>query len=263
MGARLESKTDSEGRVRIARVFALALLVKCGCATRPTDLTPATPTRPEPPQALAADLVEAMDQETVALVRVSSKGDGFSEVAPGCSGVWVGEHTIATAEHCARGLDLGAAIAYVTHADLLDGDRVTVKKVRYCGVALHDPANDLALLTAINPPPHPFARLRVEEPRVGEVVHTMGHPLGMWWSYSSGHVAALHARAGVLPGLPLVQTTAPISPGNSGCGLFDNDGRLIGIGSQIRQTEEAPFGANLGFFVPSARVHAALQRVPS
>jgi S1-C subfamily serine protease len=58
----------------------------------------------------------------------------------------------------------------------------------------------------------------------------MGHPLGLFWSYSRGQVAAIRFRAfGDEEAMSWVQATAPVSPGNSGGGLFDEDGSLIGI----------------------------------
>ncbi len=67
---------------------------------------------------------------------------------------------------------------------------------------------------------HPYATLRV-----GERVYTVGSPSGLENTLGEGIISGLRGK----PGLDLVQTSAPISPGSSGGGLFDAAGNLIGI----------------------------------
>jgi S1-C subfamily serine protease len=59
----------------------------------------------------------------------------------------------------------------------------------------------------------------------GERVVAIGTPNGNEQTLSEGLVSGLQAR----PGANIVQTTAPVSPGSSGGGLFDERGNLIGI----------------------------------
>jgi S1-C subfamily serine protease len=61
--------------------------------------------------------------------------------------------------------------------------------------------------------------------KVGEQVFTIGSPSGLESTLGQGIISGLR-RDGVRR---LVQTTAPISPGSSGGGLFDRSGNLIGI----------------------------------
>jgi S1-C subfamily serine protease len=60
--------------------------------------------------------------------------------------------------------------------------------------------------------------------KVGEPVYAIGAPKGLELSLSDGIVSAL--RGGTPP---LIQTTAAISHGSSGGGLFDSEGRLVGL----------------------------------
>ena len=60
--------------------------------------------------------------------------------------------------------------------------------------------------------------------KVGEAVYAVGSPKGLELSLSDGIVSQLR---GDVP--PIIQTTAAISPGSSGGGLFDAEGRLVGI----------------------------------
>jgi hypothetical protein len=63
--------------------------------------------------------------------------------------------------------------------------------------------------------------------KVGDPVYTLGAPIGLAYSFSDGIVSQKRESNGG----KLVQFTAPISPGNSGGGLFDANGKLIGLTS--------------------------------
>jgi len=76
--------------------------------------------------------------------------------------------------------------------------------------------------------------------KVGVPVYAVGAPQGLELSLSDGIVAQL--RGGPPP---LIQTTAAISPGSSGGGLFDGEGRLVGL-----TTLYLGGGQNLNFAIP-------------
>lgn len=61
--------------------------------------------------------------------------------------------------------------------------------------------------------------------RVGETVYTIGAPKGLEATLGQGLISGLRE----IKGTRYVQTTAPISPGSSGGGLFDAAGNLVGI----------------------------------
>ena len=61
--------------------------------------------------------------------------------------------------------------------------------------------------------------------RIGDRVYAIGSPLGLENSISEGIVSGKR----LLNDIPVIQTTAPISKGNSGGGLFDKNAKLIGI----------------------------------
>jgi serine protease Do len=60
---------------------------------------------------------------------------------------------------------------------------------------------------------------------VGEEVYTIGSPSGLESTLGQGIISGLRQ----LESQRLIQTTAPISPGSSGGGLFDRSGNVIGI----------------------------------
>lgn len=78
--------------------------------------------------------------------------------------------------------------------------------------------------------------------RVGQKVVAIGAPAGLELTISEGIVSSLRP---VSEGT-VIQTTAPISPGSSGGGLFDTSGRLIGINTLTHR-----FGQNLNFAYPA------------
>lgn len=81
--------------------------------------------------------------------------------------------------------------------------------------------------------------------KVGQRVYALGSPRGLELSLSDGLVSGL--RRSEDGSLELIQTTAPISPGSSGGGLFDGSGRLIGITTSGKRDAQ-----NLNFAVPAS-----------
>lgn len=76
---------------------------------------------------------------------------------------------------------------------------------------------------------------------IGQSVFAIGSPRGLELSLSEGLVSSLRNTADGA----LIQTTAAISPGSSGGGLFDEQGRLVGL-----TTAQILNGQNLNFAIP-------------
>jgi Tfp pilus assembly protein PilF len=75
----------------------------------------------------------------------------------------------------------------------------------------------------------------------GERVYAVGAPEGLELTFSEGIISALRENDGV----HVIQTSAPISPGSSGGGLFDAHGNLVGVTSFYLKE-----GQSLNFAVP-------------
>ena len=196
----------------------------------------------------------ALKGKTVALVQA----DGLGSVVPFCTGVWVSGRSILTALHCAA--DEEPLIPYVTYDDAFPRGATTpdlLMMPRGAIVYLADEEHDLALLRAFDPPAgHGVAYLRIGTIPQGTFAQAMGHSLGMWWSYSSGDVASVRQMdLGDGAENLWIQSTAPISPGNSGGGLFDSTGSLMGI-AHATTTK----GQNLNFFVHTQYIAALLAK---
>jgi serine protease Do len=78
--------------------------------------------------------------------------------------------------------------------------------------------------------------------KTGQKVLALGAPRGLDLTMSDGIVSSLRN----FDGATIIQTTAPVSPGSSGGGLFDTSGRLVGI-----ITFQMVNGQNLNFAAPS------------
>jgi len=77
--------------------------------------------------------------------------------------------------------------------------------------------------------------------RQGDPVYTVGHPVGLRHSVTSGIISGFREHAGVR----FIQTDAPINPGNSGGPLIDRSGEAIGVNTMILADTEG-----IGFAIP-------------
>lgn len=100
---------------------------------------------------------------------------------------------------------------------------------------------DLCLLQVPQLSAPAISRGSVKNLRVGQVVYAIGTPQGLERTLSQGLVSAMRETSEGT----VIQTSAPISPGSSGGGLFDTQGQLVGI-----TTFQTKTGQNLNFAIP-------------
>ena len=136
------------------------------------------------------------------------------------------------------GFIVGSDGLILTNAHVVrDASHVTVKlsdrrefKAKVLGI---DPATDIAVLK-IQARDLPTVQLgNSDQLAVGDYVLAIGEPYGFEESATSGIVSA---KGRSLPGgasVPFIQTDAAVNPGNSGGPLFDSEGKVVGINSQI------------------------------
>jgi hypothetical protein len=136
--------------------------------------------------------------------------------------------------------------AVITNCHVLRrGVNINVKlgnAVRTADVQVSDEELDLCRLNVSGLAAPAVAIGSVKALRTGQRVYAIGAPQGLELAVSEGIVSSLRE----VPGGTVIQTTAPISPGSSGGGLFDLSGRLVGI-----MTFQHRYGQNLNFALPA------------
>ena len=119
-----------------------------------------------------------------------------------------------------------------------------------------DPTTDLALLRVPGADVPPLILVDSANLRVGDFTLAVGCPHGLSHSVSAGIISGL-GRA--LPGPggrsieDVIQTDAPLNPGNSGGPLLDTQGRVVGIATAI-----VPMAQGLCFAVPASTASVVL-----
>jgi cytochrome c-type biogenesis protein CcmH/NrfG len=104
-----------------------------------------------------------------------------------------------------------------------------------------DPDRDLCQLSVPDLQAPPVTLGTASKLKVGQRVYAIGAPKGLELTLSEGLISSLRPYEGS----QYIQTSAAISPGSSGGGLFDDQGRLVGI-----TTFQFIEGQNLNFALP-------------
>jgi serine protease Do len=133
-----------------------------------------------------------------------------------------------------------------------DGDEIIVRlsdrrelKAEIIGV---DPRSDVALLK-IDATGLPVAKIgKSSDLEVGEWVLAIGSPFGFDHSATAGIVSAKGRSLPRENYVPFIQTDVAINPGNSGGPLFNQEGEVVGVNSQIYSRTGGYMG--LSFAIP-------------
>ncbi|TVZ38500.1 serine protease Do [Alteromonadaceae bacterium 2753L.S.0a.02] len=138
-----------------------------------------------------------------------------------------------------------------------DADKIMVRLVdrrEYEAIVIGtDSRSDLALLK-VDEEKLPFLELATRDDlQIGEWVVAIGSPFGLDFSASAGIVSAIGRSIPTERNenyVPFIQTDVAINPGNSGGPLFNLDGKVVGVNSQIYTRSGGSIG--LSFAIPSS-----------
>lgn len=235
-------------RAATAAAVAAALLAGCGDSQNSRSpspsATPSAETQATPPPAVASipQLVKRVSPSVVAIT-LTSGGEGSGVV-------WDEQGHIVTNNHVVDGV---ASVRIQTAA----GKRVEGR------VLATDPRTDLAVVKAENAdlPPATFAE---GLPNVGSLALAIGSPLGFENTVTAGIVSGLDRSlptGGSEPSLVgLLQTDAPISPGNSGGALVGSSGQVIGVNVAYLPPQQTG-AVSIGFAIPAPTVRTVVEQL--
>lgn len=245
-----------------------------------TTTATAEPTEMAPVQASVLDLQAALEnvyvQASPSVVSIRTRAlaaQQFGRFSPdpesdtpqyaeglGSGFVWDDQGHIVTNNHVVAGAERLTVI-------FSDGLSLTAEVVG------RDPESDLAVIkvdaTDIDLKPVTVADSTAV--RVGQFAVAIGNPFGLDTTMTFGIISALGRTLPVGDGtmmsatrytIPdIIQTDAPVNPGNSGGVLLDLQGRLIGVPTAIESSTRS--SAGVGFAVPSVIVQKVVPELIS
>lgn len=198
-----------------------------------------------------------------------------------CAGQRIREDLILTAYHCVvaaslsentlawmdlMGVDLndiemkdivGKRIRYATYHEV-ESASTTNGDVRFeiSEILSGNSERDVALLLTKRSS-QPRVRLNSQDLPVGTKLFSIGHPMGLLFSYAEGALSNFcRTERGVGPGCWL-QADITIWGGSSGGGLYTEGGELVGVAS-ARPATMYGAGPMIGFFAPAGDVETLL-----
>lgn len=188
------------------------------------------------------DLYEATLPSAVHISVDRSVQGGFRRAGEGSGFVWDTSGVIVTNNHVVADSDRVWAIFEDGHVFLAE-------------IIGTDPESDLAALRIDAPAGYlkPVSLGDSEDLKVGQLAIAIGNPFGEIFTMTGGIISALGRTITGSSDSPYkipsaIQTDAPINPGNSGGPLFDVQGNVIGINSQIISRSGSSSG--VGFAIP-------------
>lgn len=179
----------------------------------------------------AKTAAQIFEQISPSVVVVRSQSPNANPAFPSGSqgsGVVIGERTVITNAH---------VVNYSTKITVEHGEDRQEAFVRYVDVV-----RDLCWLEVPGLTAPSVQKASYKTVKVGETVFALGAPQGLDLTLSQGLVSSIRENDDKV----LIQTSAAISKGSSGGGLFNEKGELIGITTLQKAT-----GQNLNFAVPA------------
>jgi putative serine protease PepD len=239
--------SGGSGRGAVARTIATPTTSSTGSVTK--DVSSTTPT---------ATQIYQRDSSGVVSIKAVTADGGDS----GTGIVLNDEGLILTNNH---------VISEGTSITVSPGKSSSV--TRTASVVGTDPNSDLALIK-VDPSGlglQPLKLVSSSSVQVGDPVYALGNPYGLDETFTKGIVSALEREIAAPDGAPIkgvIQTDAPLNPGNSGGPLLNAQGDVIGVNSQIasdaaRSEGSQPGSTGVGFAISSNTVSEVIKTIES
>ncbi len=185
------------------KLLSVLAIVLCGCMSLPPTARPAAQTSTEAVVAL-----------------VDANGELF------CAAVNT-PYGVVTARHCVDdkqpGDEVLAAVEFSSNQHRWSQPWYVLRVVRHATDA------DLSLLSRIPDMRVHQATLSNHAPRRGDTVSCVGHPWGLAFNVTTGHVSSSTPYWDDELGIRLTVTQLPVSPGNSGGPVYNDQHELVGV----------------------------------
>jgi serine protease DegQ len=224
----------------VAVAVLAAALTGCTLGREPQARSAPAPRLAPSAQAATGDIpgiVRKVEPSVVTIAHDQGTGSGV---------VWSADGVVVTNDHVVRAQ--GQVVERVQVA-FFDGRRAPGS------VAATDPSTDLAVVRVDRTDLRP-ATFQRALPQVGELAVAIGSPLGFENTVTAGIISGLHreipgsAAQGIRSLVDLIQTDAPISPGNSGGALVNGRGEVVGISDAYIPPQQG--AVSIGFAIPAA-----------
>jgi putative serine protease PepD len=131
-----------------------------------------------------------------------------------------------------------------------------------------DASTDLALLKVDASNLTPLTLGDSDQVEVGDPAYAIGNPYGLDRTLTTGVISALQREISSPNGYTIndvLQTDAAINPGNSGGPLFNAQGQVVGVNSQIETSGSSSGGESgnvgIGFAIPSNTVKSVVEQL--
>ena len=185
------------------------------------------------------------------------KDDKLTDVAIGTGAIVSSEGYVLTNWHVIAGQEVGVIFFKpAVGTEPSDQSGFGVKLIA------QDPVADLALLKIVKAPAGlvPLKLGDISSVQVAEDIHIIGHPHGLFWSYSTGVVSQVRDNYkwtyedGSKHSAKVLQMQTAINPGNSGGPVLDDGGNILGL---VAMSEE---GQNLNYAIAVDEIKAFIIR---
>jgi S1-C subfamily serine protease len=180
---------------------------------------------------------EGWDRSTVQVITETGSG----------SAVYLGKGYFVTASHVADRVD--QSVDLITE----HGHKLSARPVFWDGI------NDLSILRADSPSDIFSTPVACRQPIVGEPITVRGYPLDLGFLQVDGHVAGPFTHFEGSHWRIAYALDATVAPGNSGGGVFDASGALLGVIVGVPAFHGAVIA--IGIAIPSTILCSALDLI--
>jgi hypothetical protein len=206
-------------------IYYIFFIVSFSCCTSPNTKTQDINSKTE--NLSAQEIYQRTVNNTVTIITTKGFGSGF----------FIDSNIIVTNYHVIEGANIAEVL--LNNSD---------KKYSVIGYLAVDKINDLVLLQ-IEYKNNGFITMADKMPQPGIKVYAIGSPVGLTKTISDGLISGIRDFGNK----KLLQITAPISHGSSGCPIINEHGKLVGVA--VSGISEA---SNIGFCIPVSFIKTLL-----